>query len=382
MSAVYLDFAATTPVDPTVRSVMESLLVEHFGNPHSEHFDAVGPAAAIELAATQVADFICADPGEIVFTSGATEANNAAIKGVMMSPQRRGRHMIVSAIEHSCVLESARALERVGCELTVIPVDHLGRVDPNDVAAAVTPQTALVSIMLMNNEIGTVQPLGEIAKILSGKGIVFHTDAAQAAARILLNVADLGVDLLSISGHKLYGPKGIGALYVSADSPTRLEPLIHGGGQQAGRRGGTMPTFLCAALGAAAEVTSGKLLENDRKTESAAEFLRQVRSTISGTVLNGPEPTVTDAIINLRFAGADATSVLQILYGRVSASMGSACHAGSIAPSHVLQAIGLNETEASESIRFSVGRTTTTDDISRAAIALKAAVTTVRSISL
>lgn len=382
MSSIYLDFAATTPIDPTVRSIMEPLLVGYFGNPHAEHSEAIGPAAAIALAAKQVADFMGADPGEVVFTSGATEANNAAIKGVMMSPQRRGRHLIVSSIEHSCVLESARALERAGCELTVIPVDSLGRVDPDDVAAAVTPHTALVSIMLMNNEIGTVQPLGEIAKVLSGKGIVFHTDAAQAAARISLNVADLGVDLLSISGHKLYGPKGIGALYVSADSPAQLEPLIHGGGQQAGRRGGTMPTFLCAALGAAVEVTSGKLLKNDRKTENAAEFLRQVRAAISGTVLNGAEPTVADAIINLRFPGADATSVLQMLYGTVSASMGSACHAGSLAPSHVLQAIGLNETEAGESIRFSVGRTTTTDDIARAVIALKSAVTAVRSISL
>ncbi|EFL89436.1 cysteine desulfurase family protein [Ahrensia sp. R2A130] len=382
MTGIYLDFAATTPIDPRVRAAMEPLLSAHFGNPHAEHSDAIAPAAAIDTAEKQVAHLIGAQPGEIVFTSGATEANNAALKGVMRSTQRRGDHLIVSAIEHSCVLESARALERSGCTVTFIPVDRLGYVTTGDVLDAVTPETALISIMLVNNELGTRQPVREIVQQVAGQGIVTHTDAAQAVARIRVDVHDLGVDLLSLSGHKLYGPKGIGALYSSSDCPVRLEPLIHGGGQQGGRRGGTVPAFLCAGLGAAAEQAMDALNLSDTAFAAARYFIESLDRAIEGVDFNGFGPTDYDGIVSVRFHDAKAIDVLQHLYGRVSASLGSACHAGSIEPSHVLQAIGLDTAQMSESIRFSFGRDATEIEVDRAVSMIADAVLRTRALNL
>lgn len=373
MKPIYLDYAATTPIDPAVRIAMEPYLVEQFGNPHAEHMHAIGPASAIEEARHKVADLIGAQSAEIVFTSGATEANNSALKGVMTSPERRGPHLIVSAIEHSCVLESARALERQGCELTILPVGTDGVVSPDKVAEAITPRTALVSVMLLNNEIGSVQPLAAISKRLRGDGIVLHTDAAQAAARIAIDVEELGVDLLSLSGHKVYAPMGVGALYISADCPVTLEPLIHGGGQQGGRRGGTLPTFLCVGIGEAARIA--RTTKSHQVNEGGAvRFIAGITAVVPDVAINGSWPTQANAIVNLRFAGAAAVDVLQFLYSNLSASMGSACHTGSLERSHVLAALGLNEQESAASIRFSFGRTTTDEEIDVAVNAIANAV--------
>ena len=376
---IYLDYAATTPIDPAVRVAMKPYLAEQFGNPHAEHMHAIAPASAIDEARQNVADLIGAQSTEIVFTSGATEANNAALKGVMGSPGRRGPHLIVSAIEHSCVLESARALERQGCELTVLPVGADGVVSPEVVAEAITPRTALVSIMLLNNEIGSIQPLALIGERLRGTGIVLHTDAAQAAARIGINVEELGVDLLSLSGHKIYAPKGVGALYVSVDCPVALEPLIHGGGQQGGRRGGTLPTFLCVGMGEAARIAQSNMAFQNVHG-GALRFVSNMKAAVSGVVINGPAPKQADAIVNMRFAGVSGVDLLQFLYSDLSASMGSACHAGSLERSHVLTALGLKERESAASIRFSFGRMTTDEEVDAAVGAIASAVEKARSL--
>lgn len=370
MRSIYLDHAASTPIDPRVRTAMEPFLSGYFGNPHAEHADAVEPADAIAQAATLVAELINADAGEIVFTSGATEANNTALKGVMLAEARRGSHLIVSAIEHSCVLEAARWLERQGCDLTVVPVRSNGTVAPDVVVRAVRDDTALVSIGLVNNELGTLQPLQEIADHLRGTGVVFHTDAAQAPVRTHVDVHELGVDLLSLSGHKMAGPKGVGALFVSLSCPVRLEPLLHGGGQQGGRRGGTVPTFLCVGLGEAAKHAAGKRKAAALVTQAFERRLRELRPN---ALVNGGSGPNVGSILNVRIPGVDASSVLQLLYGRVSASMGSACHAGSIETSHVLAAIGLAAAEVAESIRFSFSANTSIEDAERSAILVASA---------
>ena len=364
MRSIYLDHAASTPIDPRVRTAMEPFLSTYFGNPHAEHADAVEPANAIAEAATLVAELINADAGEIVFTSGATEANNAALKGAMLAEARRGSHLIVSAIEHSCVLEIARWLERQGCDLTVVPVRSNGTVDPNAVVRAVRNNTVLVSIGLVNNELGTLQPVHEIADYLRGTGVVLHTDAAQAPMRTHVDVRELGIDLLSLSGHKMAGPKGVGALFVSSSCPVRLEPLLHGGGQQGGRRGGTVPTFLCVGLGEAAKHAAGKRKPAALVTQA---FERRLRELQPNAVMNGGDGPNVGSILNVRIPGADASSVLQLLYGRVSASMGSACHAGLFETSHVLTAIGLSAAEAAESIRFSFSAEIAIEDVEQAA---------------
>ena len=363
MTGIYLDSAATMPIDPRVFAAMEPYLLAHYGNPHAENAHAVEPATAVADAAFNVANLIKADPGEIVFTSGATEANNAALKGVMQSASRRGSHLIVSAIEHSCVLEAARSLERQGARLTIVPVSADGVVDPDEVMGAVRDDTALVSIMLVNNEIGTIQPMNEVAVRLRGTGVALHTDAAQAPARIVVDIEALQVDLLSLSGHKLGGPKGVGALFISKNCPTPLEPLLHGGGQQGGRRGGTVPTFLAVGLGEAARLAPEK---RRAIAANALRFERALRARYPHTVINGGPPRA-GGILSARLPFAEAQSVLQLLHGKVSASLGSACHAGSINPSHVLTALGLREAEMAESIRFSFHADQTEDDLIEAA---------------
>ncbi|MEL6310812.1 MAG: cysteine desulfurase family protein [Pseudomonadota bacterium] len=356
---LYLDLPATTPVDSRVVDVMRPLLEAQFGNPHSDHAHGSAPAEAVALAAEQIADLLKADPGEIVFTSGATESNNAAIKGVMLSPDRRGDHIVVSAIEHKCVLEAARSLRAFGCEVTEVLPDPGGVVREEAVEAAMRPDTALVSLMLLNNEVGTLQPVAEVARMAHECGAVVHTDAAQAVGKIPVDVLDLGVDLLSLSGHKFYGPKGIGALYVSSACDVRLEPLIHGGGQQSGRRGGTVPAFLCAGLGEAARIVGEERHEVAADATAAAEIFDEALRGASPTVRRNGDPDAgTPFCRNYRFPKADADLMLRHLHGRLSASMGSACTAGAIEPSHVLTAMGLTGADATSSLRFGFGRGT------------------------
>lgn len=249
MPPIYFDYNASTPVDPAVAAAMQPFLKEAFGNPSSGHWASTPAKAALERARGQVAALIGASPDEIVFTSGGSEANNLAIKGTFFAPNRQGAHIITSAIEHPAVLAPCRFLERFGASITYVPVDRTGRVDPEDVRRAITPQTTLISIMHANNEVGTIQPIREIGEIAREHGIRFHTDAAQSVGKISTKVNELSVDLLSIAGHKLYAPKGVGALYVRGG--LELEPLIHGAGHELGRRAGTESALLAAGLGAA-----------------------------------------------------------------------------------------------------------------------------------
>ena len=361
---IYLDYQATTPLDPRVAEAMRPYLSGVFGNPHSEHVFGWEAAEAVDRAAISVATLIGAAPGEIVFTSGATEANNLAIQGVARSEARRGDHIVTTAIEHKCVLNTALTLRKWGFQVDVIPVQPDGIVDPDAVAHVLTDQTALVSMMVANNEVGTLQPIAEIGTLCRERGIVFHSDAAQAVGKLPIDVMELGVDLLSLSGHKLYGPKGIGALYVSRQCPVPLEPLIIGGTQQNGLRAGTVPTVLCVGLGAACQLAKAEL-EADRQHSLALReaFLGRLRERFAAFCINGDLEHRLPGNLNVRFPGVDADSLLTALQGKIAASTGSACNAGLIEPSYVLAALGLNLEAVNSSIRFGFGRFTSLRDI-------------------
>ena len=365
---IYLDYQATTPLDPGVSKAMAPFLNEQFGNPHSEHAFGWDAAQAVDNAAVEVASLIGAAPGEIVFTSGATESNNLAIQGIALSPRRRGNHVVTSAVEHKCVLNTVLKLQESGYVVDVVPVDRTGRVDPSAVGAALRGDTAMVSVMMANNEIGTTQPIGEIGAMCRDRDIVFHTDAAQAVGKLPVDVVDLNVDLLSLSGHKIYGPKGIGALYVSRQSPVPLVPLIHGGAQQQGLRAGTVPPFLCVGLGAACEIAGSRMAVDRSHGEKMRNmFWNLLSDRIPGLSVNGHPEHRIPGNLNLRFSDTDADSLLTSLQGSLAASTGSACNAGMIAPSYVLHAIGLTGDQANRSVRFGFGRFTSLDDVTRAA---------------
>lgn len=369
MSArIYLDYQATTPTDPRVVAAMRPYLEEAFGNPHSEHVYGWDAAEAVDAAATHVAALIGADPGEIVFTSGATEANNLALQGIARSPEREGRHIITSAIEHKCVLNTAYWLRDQGFAVDIISVDRSGRVDPGVLRAAIRDETVLVSVMLANNEIGTIQPVAEVGALCRERGIVFHTDAAQAVGKIPVDVSALNADLLSLSGHKFYGPKGIGALYVSRHCPLPLAPLIMGGAQQGGLRAGTVPAFLCAGLGEAARIGRAELEADAAHALALREaFLDGLAERIPGITVSGDLERRLPGNFNIRFPGIDGDSLLTALQGQIAASTGSACNAGMIEPSYVLAALGLSIDEINASIRFGFGRFNTLEEVVQAA---------------
>uniref|UniRef100_A0A7N6C2G2 cysteine desulfurase n=1 Tax=Anabas testudineus TaxID=64144 RepID=A0A7N6C2G2_ANATE len=331
---LYMDFQATTPMDPRVLDAMLPYQVNYYGNPHSRtHAYGWESETAMETARKQVADLIGADPREIIFTSGATESNNMALKGVARFYQTKKRHIITTQTEHKCVLDSCRVLEAEGFSITYLPVQKNGLLDLELLEASVRPETSLVSVMTVNNEIGVKQPIKEIGKICRSKGIFFHTDAAQAVGKIPINVSDWNVDLMSISGHKIYGPKGVGALYVRRRPRVRLEPLQSGGGQERGLRSGTVPTPLVVGLGAA-----------------CMKFVhKHFHCVFSGC-------------INLSFAYVEGESLLMALKD-VALSSGSACTSASLEPSYVLRAIGADEDLAHSSIRFGIGRFTTEEEV-------------------
>jgi cysteine desulfurase len=365
---IYLDYQATTPVDPRVVAVMRPYLDEIFGNPHSEHSFGWDAASAVDQATEKVANLIGAEPGEIVWAAGATEANNLAIQGIARSRQRRGNHVVVSGVEHKSVLNTALSLRRLGFVVDLAPVLSSGLVDLDQLASLIRNDTALVSVMLANNEIGTVQPIAEIGAICRQREIVFHTDAAQAAGKLPIDVNLLGVDLLSVSGHKLYGPKGIGALYVSASCPTPLEPLIIGGAQQQGRRAGTVPPFLCVGLGEACRLAAAEMeVDHSHCEQLRTAFWSALSTLVTDIQINGNSECRLVGNLNVRFEGIDANSILTALKGMVAASTGSACDSGLIEPSHVLLAIGLSLREANSSVRFSFGRFTTVEEVTRVA---------------
>ncbi|WP_252106774.1 MULTISPECIES: aminotransferase class V-fold PLP-dependent enzyme [unclassified Halomonas] len=365
---VYLDYAATTPVDERVAAVMQRYLTvdQLFANPASRsHMLGWQAEQAVEQARRQVADLINADPREIVWTSGATEADNLALTGFMRANRERGMHLVTSTIEHKAVVDTARALESEGFEVTWLTPGPDGRVTPEQLERALRDDTTLVSLMAVNNELGTVNDLKALADVAHGFGAAFHTDAAQAVGRIELDVAAQQVDLMSLSAHKAYGPKGIGALYVKRHPDIRVEALIHGGGHERGMRSGTLPTHQIAGMGEAFALM-GEVGEADRPHIDAlkARFLAGL-AAIGGVHVNSPAEHGVSSIVNVAFEGADGEALLMALRD-LAVSTGSACNSASVEPSYVLLGIGVPRALAHSSLRFSFGRFTTEHEIDHA----------------
>lgn len=360
---LYLDLQATTPMDPRVIDSMLPYMVSSFGNPHSRtHKYGWDAEAAVETARKQVADLIGADPREIFFTSGATEANNMAIKGVAHFYRQKKKHVITAQTEHKCVLDSCRILESEGYDVTYLPVTPSGIVTPESVAAAIRPDTALVSVMTVNNEIGVIQPVKDISAVCREHKVFFHTDCAQAVGKIPLDVNSMGIDLMSISGHKVYGPKGIGALYVRRRPRVRLEPIINGGGQERGLRSGTLPTPLVVGFGRACEVAREEMPYDSQHIRRLSERLvNGIQSQLEDVVFNG-DAHGYPGCVNLSFAFVEGESLLMALKD-IALSSGSACTSASLEPSYVLRAIGAKDDLAHSSIRFGIGRFTTEQEI-------------------
>ncbi len=361
---VYLDYQATTPTDPRVVAAMLPYFTETFGNPHSRsHVFGNAAETAVEEARIRVARIIGAEAREVVFTSGATESNNLAIKGLAHFNRERRDHVVTCVIEHKCVLESCRQLESEGFRVTRLPVESSGLIDLDRLAAAVDDRTLLVSIMAANNEIGVLQPLAEIGALCHRKGAHFHTDAAQAVGKIPLDVNAMGIDLLSVSGHKLYGPKGIGALYVRRRPRVRLAPLFSGGGQERGLRSGTLSTPLCVGLGVACDLAADEMDEETTRLRQLRDRLMAgLVARLQRVYLNGDKTRRLAGNLNLCFPGCDSEELMARLRD-LAVSSGSACTSAAIEPSYVLRAIGLDVDAAQASLRFGLGRFTTEQEI-------------------
>jgi len=359
---IYLDFNATTPIAPEVAAAINQALTEPFGNPSSDHWAGLAARQAVEKARAQVAALLRCSPEEVVFTGGGSESNNHVLKGAFFAQGGRGGHIITTQVEHPAILNPCRFLERLGASVTYLPVDRFGRVDPDDVRHALTPRTILISVMHANNEVGTLQPVPEIARIARERGILSHTDAAQSAGKIPVQVDELGVDLLSLAGHKLYAPKGVGVLYIRKG--VRLEPLIHGAGHESGRRAGTENILLNVALGAACELAQSWLgMQSIRQLRDLFWELLQTKFG-KQVVLNGHPTERLPNTLNVSFVGKIGSTILSGLDG-VAASTGSACHSGSVELSPVLKAMKVPPEIGMGAIRFSLGRTTTRDEIER-----------------
>lgn len=351
-------------MDPRVVDAMLPYQLTQFGNPHSRtHAYGWESEKAVEAARNQVAQLVGADAKEIIFTSGATESNNIAIKGVANFYKEKKKHIITVQTEHKCVLDSCRYLENEGFKVTYLPVSAGGIIDLRDLEQAITKETSLVSVMTVNNEIGVKQPIAEIGAICRSKGVFFHTDAAQAVGKIPVNVNALNIDLMSISGHKIYGPKGVGALYVRRKPRVRLHAIQSGGGQERGLRSGTVPTPLTVGLGAACEIAMKEMAYDDeRVTLLSNRLVNGISSQLSHVIRNGDPENSYPGCINLSFACVEGESLLAALKD-IALSSGSACTSASLEPSYVLRAIGSDEDLAHSSIRFGIGRFTTEEDI-------------------
>jgi len=357
---IYLDFNASTPLAPEVASAMEQVLREPFGNPSSEHWAGRPARNAVEKARVQISDLLGCNPQEVVFTSGGSESNNHALKGVFFANGKARAHLVTTQVEHPAIFSPCRFLERMGAAVTYLPVDGFGRVDPDDVRRAIRPHTVLVSIMHANNGVGTIQPIADISRITRERGILFHTDAAQSIGKIGTRVEELGVDLLSLAGHKCYGPKGVGALYIREG--IRLEPLIHGAGHEAGRRAGTENVLLDVGLGAACAVAEHWIgMESVRQLRDL--FWNQLHERFDNrVVLNGHPDARLPNTLNVSFVGRVGSEILSRMEG-VAASTGSACHSGSVELSPVLKSMNISPEIGMGAIRFSLGRTTTREEI-------------------
>jgi len=384
---IYLDYQATTPTDPRVVEAMLPFFNQRFGNPHSaQHALGWDAEAAVETARAQVAALIGAEPREIVFTSGATESNNLAVKGAARFHAGRlqgdrKRRVVTTETEHKCVLESCRRLQREGFDVVFLPVEANGLLDLDRLAAAVTEETAVVSIMAVNNEIGVIQPLTEIGAICRARGAYFHSDAAQAVGKIPIDVQAMSIDLLSISGHKIYGPKGIGVLYVRRRPRVRLEPLFDGGGQERGFRSGTLPTPLCVGLGEACAIAAREMGEEAARLERLKDkLLGGLTDRLEGVAMNGDPERRIAGNLNLSFAGIDSEALMQVMPG-LAVAAGSACTSASVEPSYVLRGLGLPEELARASLRIGLGRFTTEAEIDQAIEQIVEAVTRLRGAS-
>lgn len=361
-SVIYLDYNASTPIAPEVREAMLPYLGEHYGNPSSTHWAGAPAAEAVSGARGRVAALLGCSPAEVVFTSGGTEANNTALIGAVGASGRERPHIVTSAVEHPAIVEPCRYLERHGADVTYVPVDETGLVDPDDVARAIGPETVIVSVMHANNEVGTIEPIAEIARITREAGVLLHTDAAQSVGKIPTRVDELGVDLLSVAAHKFYGPKGVGALYVRAGTP--LAPFMHGAGHESGRRAGTENVILDVGLGAAAEL-AGDLVWTAGLRELRDWLWLQLSDHYGeGVVLNGHPTQRLPNTLNVSFLGRDGREVLAAM-PEVAASTGSACHSGGTEPSPVLAAMGVPREAGAGTVRFSLGRATTRRDLER-----------------
>ena len=366
---IYLDYSATTPVDPRVAQKMSDCLLTdgNFGNPASRSH-AYGWLAeeAVEEARTQVAKLLNCDPREIVWTSGATESDNLAIKGVAEAQGASRRHIVTSAIEHKAVLDTCAYLETKGFEVTYLNPGKSGIVEPSQVAAALQPDTLLVSLMHVNNEIGVINDIAAIGEVCRAAGVLFHVDAAQSAGKIPIDLSVMKVDLMSLSGHKMYGPKGIGVLYVRRLPPVRITPQIHGGGHERGLRSGTLATHQIVGIGEAARILKECMADEGARIATLRNRLWSHLKQLEGVQINGDPERRLPGNLNVSFAGVDGETLLTAL-DDVAVSSGSACTSATVEPSYVLRALGVPDDLAHASLRFTVGRFTTEDDIDRAA---------------
>jgi cysteine desulfurase len=357
---IYLDYNASTPIDPAVATAMRPFLEDHYGNPSSGHWAAATAKAALEKARAQVAGLLGCQDNEIIFTSGGSEANNLVLKGVSSALRDKGNHIITTRIEHPAIVEPCRFLERQGARVTHLPVDGTGRVDPDDLRRAIKPRTILVSIMHANNEVGTIQPIEDCARIAHEHDVLFHTDAAQSVGKVHTGVNELGVDLLSIAGHKLYAPKGVGALFVRRG--VSIEPLIHGARHEGGRRAGTEGALLAVGLGKACELARD-FTPMDRVRALRDRFWQELQERFGNrVVLNGHPTHRLPNTLSVSFVGRIGAEILERLDG-VAASTGSACHSGRIELSAVLEAMAVAPEVGMGAVRFSLGRGTTRDEI-------------------
>lgn len=377
---VYLDYAATTPVDPRVAEAMSRHLTLDgvFANPASRsHMPGWLAEQAVEGARRQVADIIGADPREIVWTSGATEADNLALIGFMRANRARGRHLVTSTIEHKAVVDTASALEAEGFEVTWLAPGSDGRVSPSRLAEAMREDTVLVSLMAVNNELGAINDLAALSAVVHARDAAFHVDAAQAVGRIPLDVVESGIDLMSLSGHKIYGPKGVGALYVRRSPDIRVEALIHGGGHERGMRSGTLPTHQIVGMGEACALIAAEGEADQARANALAKRFLDGLGDIEGIHRNTDVTVAVPNIINLAFDGVDGESLLMALRN-IAVSTGSACNSASVEPSYVLQGIGVPRSRALTALRFSLGRFTSETDIDTAVAEIRHAVTALR----
>ncbi|WP_341753219.1 MULTISPECIES: IscS subfamily cysteine desulfurase [unclassified Candidatus Tisiphia] len=379
---IYMDYQSTTPMDTRVLECMLPYFITKFGNPHSRsHSFGWEAEEAVEMSRKKVARLIGADSKEIVFTSGATESNNLAIKGIAKFYGSKKNHIITVISEHKCVLDACRHLENEGFKVTYLPIQTNGLIDLQQLRNAITDQTMLVSVMAVNNEIGVIQPIKEIGKICRELGVFFHSDIAQGYGKIPIDVNDCNIDLASISGHKIYGPKGIGALYVRKKPRVRLVPILNGGGQERGMRSGTLPTPLIVGLGAAAELALSEMSQDAKRVEELFDrFYNNITKQIADVYLNGDMHKRYKGNLNLSFAYVEGESMILAIKD-LAVSSGSACTSSSLEPSYVLRAMGVDEEMAHTSIRFGIGRFTTKEEIDYAVELIKSKINKLRELS-